>query len=396
MKGRNLNKMEEKKAIVWSHSRLNKIIENPKEYYLSYKQGISLKEEKNSLFVGSAVHDGLERNTSDLSEFFATHGSFRTQGTITTEQILAESMVDAFLRRKQDFINEVAYDEETGVVATFTQEEHELTLYCDVKSDKFKDPHKFQGIIDLLFLTDQGWILCDYKTSSKTPDWDVYKSQLFDYILLLRENFPEVPLFKIAIINLQKSGIKQKKNENIESFRRRLQEEYEVNTDLINWHIYPSKEFSEEEITDYIENLTGMLDLAQTIESEHMFYLNHSATTGMYGKSQYWDIFYHTPDCHYLYKIRDNIFDEPSNSILEYRDCIPIDMLTVEKGEKVLNKFRTFEQEANTIFANSKSATKGTIFETLEKKYITDPDLLEKYWLTYEKTKESEDGTIYG
>ena len=49
MKGRHLNKMEEKKAIVWSHSRLNKIIENPKEYYLSYKQGISLKEEKNSL-----------------------------------------------------------------------------------------------------------------------------------------------------------------------------------------------------------------------------------------------------------------------------------------------------------------------------------------------------------
>ena len=105
--------------IVWSHSRLNKIIENPKEYYLSYKQGISLKEEKTSLFVGSAVHEGLELNTSDLTNYFETHGSFKQQGGISTEQILAESMVQAFLDRKQDFINEVAYDEDTGVIANF-------------------------------------------------------------------------------------------------------------------------------------------------------------------------------------------------------------------------------------------------------------------------------------
>ena len=385
------NNMSDNYEIVWSHSRLNKIIENPKEYYLSYKQGISLKEEKTSLFVGSAVHEGLELNTSDLTNYFETHGSFKQQGGISTEQILAESMVQAFLDRKQDFINEVAYDEDTGVIANFLQEEHELTLTCQVKSKKFEKPHKFQGIIDLLYLTDQGWILCDYKTSSKTPDWDIYKSQLFDYILLLRENFPDIPLYKIAIINLQKTGIKQKKTENIDSFRHRIQDEYACNTDLINWHIYAKKEFSEEEIEDYIDNLTGMIDLAQTIEDEQMFYLNHSATTNMYGKSQFWDIFYHTPDCHFLYKIRDTIFDEETNSILDVRDCVPIDMLTVEKGEKVLNKYRAFQKEVDSIFSSDASASKTKIFDSIEKKYITDEKLLEEYWLTYEKNKEQEE-----
>lgn len=381
--------MEETKnnvnQIVWSHSRLNKIIENPKEYYLTYKQGISLKEEKTSLFVGSAVHDGLERNSSDLTEWFEQHASFFEKGAVTTEQIMAEAMVQAFLNRKQDFLNEVAFNEETGEVAEFLQEEHELTLTCTVNSHKFKEPHKFLGIIDLLFLTDKGWILCDYKTSSKKPDWDIYKSQLFDYILLLKANFPDVPLYRIAIINLQKTQIRQKANENTDSFRRRIQSEYECNTDLINWHIYSMQEFSQEEIKDYIENLTEMIDLAQTIENEHLFYLNHSATTNMYGKSQFWDIFYHTPDCHFLYKIRDTIFDEDTNTVSEFRDCVPIDMLTVEKGEKVLNKYAQFKKEAESIFSETKEKNKKTLFDSLEKKYITDENLLEEYWANYEK-----------
>ena len=232
--------------------------------------------------------------------------------------------------------------------------------------------------------------MCDYKTSSKTPDWDVYKSQLFDYILLLRENFPEVPLFKVAIINLQKTGIKQKKNENLDSYRRRIRDEYACNEELINWHIYQAKEFSEEEINDYIDNLSGMIDLAQTIENESMFYLNHSATTGMYGKSQFWDVFYHTPDCHFLYKIKDTIFDEETNSMLSVRDCVPIDMLTIEKGDKVLNKFNAFKKEADSILSSNPKASKVNIFADVEKKYITDEKLLEEYWLTYEKNKEEE------
>ena len=139
--------------------------------------------------------------------------------------------------------------------------------------------------------------------------------------------------------------------------------------------------------------------MAQTIENEQMFYLNHSATTGMYGKSQFWDIYYHTKDCHFLYKIKDTIFDEETNSILDVRDCVPIDMLTVEKGDKVLNKYRIFKKEVDSVFSSEggsaktkifDSAEKSKIFASMEKKYITDEKLLEEYWLTYEKSLEQE------
>lgn len=376
---------QEAKQIVWSHSRLNKIIENPKEYYLSYKQGISPKEEKPSLFIGSAVHDGLERNSDDLTEWFEEHATFFEKGTVTTEQVMAESMVGAFLARKQDFLKEIALDEETGEMAEFSQEEHELTLTCVIDSKKFDKPHQFLGIIDLLFLTNKGWILCDYKTSSKSPDWDVYKSQLFDYILLLKYNFPEVPIYRVAIINLQKTGIKLRAKESEIEYKARIKNEYEKNTDLINWHIYGIEEFSPEEVKDYAANLTEMIDLAQTIENEQLFYLNHSATTNMYGKSQFWDIFYHTPDCHFLYKIRDTIFDEEKNATVNVRDCVPIDMLTVEKGEKVLNKYYQFKKEADSIFTDKDNADKARLFSSLEEKYITDEHLLEEYWINYEK-----------
>ena len=52
--------------ITWSHSRINKILENPAEYYLLYKQGISPIKEKSALSLGSAVHYGLELGTNDL------------------------------------------------------------------------------------------------------------------------------------------------------------------------------------------------------------------------------------------------------------------------------------------------------------------------------------------
>lgn len=378
---------QEKFEIVWSHSRLNKIIENPKEYYLSYKQGIKPKMEKKSLYIGSAVHYGLEIGSSDLRSYFEENPLFNdTRDTVSVEEVMASSMVKAFLKIKPEFIEELLTDPETGEKAVIIQEEHELKLTCDVKSNKFSEYHKFLGIIDLLFYTNKGWILCDYKTSSGEPDWDIYKSQLFDYKMLLMKNFPEVPLYKIAIINLQKTKIKLKKSETQENFKKRIESEYECNPDLINWHIYEADEFSEESTNDYLENLTEVIDMARTIEDEKLYYLNHAATIGMYGKSQYWDIFYHTEGCHNLYKIKDTIFDPISEQMLDERDCLPIDMLTVEKGDKILNKFWQFKREADSIFSDPTiSKNKQTIFDSIEQNYITDEALLEEYWLTYEK-----------
>ena len=378
-----------KNDTIWSHSRLNTILDNPKEYFLSYKKGIKLKIEKAALTLGTAVHAGLELGTDDLTDYYNENGSFKQQDTYSDEQLLAECMVGAFLKRKEEIFADILKDNETNEILKLEDEYHELDLTTEIKSEKFDVIHKFKGIIDLLLLTEKGFILLDYKTSSRDVDWDTYKSQLIKYLILLKSNFPEVNVYKIGIINLKKTGIRRKKNENDDSFRQRIKAEYELNEgNLIDYHIYNRDEFQEDEIERYTQNLCEMMDTAKSIEDNELYFLNYSNITGLYGKSSYYDIFYHTPDAYILYKIRDKIFDEDTQDFLKERDCVPIDMEVLEK-DNVLNNFGTFKEKADEIFT-SIPKDKDTLFGKLKEEFITDDELLEKYWDTMEKLDEIE------
>ena len=52
-----------------SHSGLQLLLTCPASYFLSKKQGISLKKEAKALQVGSAFHWGCEHNTEDLKGY---------------------------------------------------------------------------------------------------------------------------------------------------------------------------------------------------------------------------------------------------------------------------------------------------------------------------------------
>ena len=91
---------------------------------------------------------------------------------------------------------------------------------------KFEEKHKFVGIVDLLLLTNKGFVLIDYKTSTYEPQWDNYLDQIYRYIFLLRSEYPDIPVVKIGIVNIRKTSIRQKKTENydrIVSYNRRRQ-----------------------------------------------------------------------------------------------------------------------------------------------------------------------------
>ena len=124
--------------IIWSHSRLNTILQNPAEYYWKYVRGISPRDRKAALSLGSAVHWGLENNTDDLSEYYG-----KTQ--YTEEQLIAESMVGAYFRRA-DSIRDAMLTTDTDK-ATVQDEYHELTLECDVPSYVYK--HKFYRFLGI-------------------------------------------------------------------------------------------------------------------------------------------------------------------------------------------------------------------------------------------------------
>ena len=213
-----------------SHSKLSKIMSCPMSYRLSYELGIWTKVEKPALTIGSAVHYGIEHNTTDLSDYFKEKGTFKQGDSYTREQLLSEAMVHGYLKHKDFIFEQILTDPDTGEKLTLEDETHEL--YVTGKLESFlenQDYHDFVGIIDLLLLTNKGFVICDYKTSTYEPDWDGFLDQIYRYIFMLQSEFPDIPIVKVGIINIKKSAIRQKKLENESQFLNRLMWEYEQN-----------------------------------------------------------------------------------------------------------------------------------------------------------------------
>ena len=360
----------------YSHSRLNTILSCPMTYYLSYEQKISRKEKPRALFIGSAVHYGLENNITVLDDYFKENGNFKQQTEFSDEQLLAESMLEGYQSHKNDIYDQIlSYN---GERLELIKEEHELELYAPLNEND-----EFFGIIDLLLFTNKGFIIIDYKTSSNTPNWNDYLEQIYRYIFLLQHNFPDVPILKIGIINLRKCQIRKKKNENDDEFKRRIKFEYELNDEnYINYHEYLPCELDKTHLEDYIRNLYYMCDMANVMINSKIRYINYTAANGVY-KSQYLEIFNHTENSYLLYEIEDEYFVD--GEIVHKRDCIPLDMECIYGDEYLVNKYTKFEQ-----IRKCRNSLESTI-KYLELFYKYDIELLNNYEKVYEiKSKEVE------
>lgn len=357
-----------------SHSKLSLLLSNPMEYYLSYRMGISPKFEKPALSIGSATHWGIEHDTEDLTEYFGDRDNYGR------DQLLAEAMVHGYRFHKNQIFDELLSNKD-GTKMQLIQETHELFINGKLKSFKYPEPHIFVGIIDLLLLTDEGFIIVDYKTSSMIPNWDDYLDQLYRYIFLIESEFPGVPVKKIAIINLKKSRAKMTRGESNASFLNRLKKDYEINDDSsVNWHIFDPNDLDKKFIDLYIDNLSRMADTAQSIDMNNMWFINWSSTNS-YGGSVYKNIIYHVPDCYVLYNIKDEVYDKYTKEVKKIRACRPIDMQVIDKPN-ILNKYSEFEENALSVFS-SNDVNKEKLFDFLKKKFICDDKLLEEYWDTF-------------
>lgn len=374
-----------------SHSKLSTILSDPVSYYLGYIEGISLKDTKPALFIGSAVHWGIEHNTENLDDFFKENGSFKQQDAYTKEQLLSEAMVHGYLKHKDELFEEILKDPVTGEKLELLDETHELYVTGKVPTKRMTEIqyHDFVGIIDLLLLTNKGWIVIDYKTSTYEPDWNNYLDQIYRYIMLLRSEFPDVPVCKVGIINIRKTAIRQKKTENSDDFLNRIKFEYELNDEhYVNYHEFPMKDIDSNLLDKYIENLSLMCDMAYVIDRDKLFFINYGAQVGQYGKGQFYDIVYHTPNAYILYKIADTVWDEDEEVFKDSRDCIQLDMEVLDYSN-ILNKYSVFEEEVLSFLQNPTSDP-NKVFDYLKSKYRTDDNLLKTYWKTFEKKVFSE------
>lgn len=364
-----------------SHSKLQTILNCPMTYFLNYKEGISLKDKPSALGIGSAVHYGIEVSNSDLSEYYKKEGSFRQGDNYTRDQLLAESMVHGYLKHKDEIFEQILTDPETGEKLELIDETHELPLMAKLKTYlKDHEDHDFEGIVDLLLTTNKGFIIIDYKTSSQVPDWDSYTDQLYRYIFLIKDAFPDVPIVKIGIINIRKTMIRSKKNENDTEFFNRLKFEYELNDEnYINYHEFLRSSIDDNLMNEYIDNLSKMADMAQTIDENELYYINFANAKGPYGKSQYWDIFYGTRGAEVLYTIKDHVWNEEEQRFQERRDCVDLDM-SVISNKNVLNKYSKYKE--------IREKNRNKYLQDISRNYISNDGLLNLYDLTYIKEKE--------
>lgn len=377
-----------------SHSKLAKIMSCPMSYRLTYELGIWTKVEKPALSIGSAVHWGIEHNTCDLSEYFKEQGTFKQGESYTKEQLLSEAMVYGYLKHKDEIFEKILVDPDNPDEKLILEDEtHELYVTGKLKSFlKNQDYHDFVGIVDLLLLTNKGFVVIDYKTSTYEPDWDSYLDQIYRYIFMLQSEFPDVPVIKVGIINIKKTAIRQKKLENESEYFNRMKFEYEINAEnYVNYHEFPKKDIDEKLLNSYIRNLSTMADTAQTIVDNKLFFINFSNAKTSYGKSDFYDIFYHTPNAYVLYAITDFVWDDDDEMFNDKRDCIELDMRCADADyAKVLNKFAMFEQLYEEHFKDKvENQTEIDEFiSELSNKYYVDVDLIKLYLKTLDMKRK--------
>ena len=360
-----------------SHSKLNCILSNPAEYYLVYKEKIKPKLQKPALSLGSAVHYALENNSSDLSEYYNS----KLNG-VKEEEVVAEAMAEMFLSKKEEVLKDIL----DGCKVVEEYKEIKLSVLDKINGIDYE----FEGIIDLLLLTDKGFVIIDYKTSSQHPDYSQYLDQIYRYIYLLRSNFPETPIYKTAIINIRKCMLRKRAKENDEEFFRRIKWEYEnVSDDYLSRYVYKESEVNINLYESYINNLKSQWFFAYLTDQNNVKCINFKSADE-YGGSSYRPIYYQQDGCENLYEIEDVFIDEDDN-IVSKRDCVKLDMIKLfNDDQKVLNKYRMFKKIKEDYEEKiSKKDNKNEFFKYLRSIYLTDNKLLETYWKVWEREKEN-------
>lgn len=390
------------KKIVFSHSKISTLLKCPMSYNLSYNHRIFPKFEKEALGLGSAVHYAIENNITDLTEYYEKNSKFKNKLKINDERILAEAMVSGYFKHKQELFNQILYDEETGEILECLEEIHELELEGILPSEfgktiDYGNVNYFLGIIDLLLLTKKGFIVIDYKTSSRVPEWNKYLDQLYRYIFLLKSVFPDIPVYKIAIINLRKSSIKRKTSENDSSFRKRLDVDYQLNDEKhIDSHVFKRETINENKLNEYINNLAKMCDVGLSIIYNQIYYTNYGALDD-YGGSDFKELILGNENVYTLYNVRDKCYNELTNCVENYRDMRLSDYINIFNLTYKINKYNIFCDVIGKIAYELESFSNEDIWSNKENiqncilsEYEVDLELLNLYWKTwYELTFNS-------
>lgn len=201
--------------MIVSHSRVECFKNCPYQFDLRYNQGIETippDNADNALFLGTALHSGLEKNVDA-----AIHEYFMQYPCITdlhiNEAMKLEEMIPKAKAMIPDGMNEVMIEDE-----------------------------HFKGFIDLLVPVEANvYDIYDFKYSNNVDKY-MESPQLHLYKYFFEKNNPGKVIRKMFFLFVPKVNIRKKKTEDLFQFRRRIQEELDkVEPQLVEIKYDPEK-----------------------------------------------------------------------------------------------------------------------------------------------------------
>lgn len=224
---------------MYSHSKINCFKQCPKMFEYKYVMGLTPIEENNAFAIGKGFHKCIELNSVDKAlEWMDENDSFMSEQS-ETDKVIAAAMGEAFLKKYPNH-NE-------GNI------EHEAYRIYDLPNGE-----TVQLYLDALVNTPDGYIIREYKTSSRVDDTYLAKLDFNDQISRywsIMEKILDKPILYVEYYIAKKPLLRQKKDESIIQYRNRLVERLLEEDNIIYKKIDRTKEQLDEAYEDFIYDI---------------------------------------------------------------------------------------------------------------------------------------------
>ena len=213
----------------YSHSRVECHNNCPYQYKLRYVEHIKTvqaPEADNALICGNTIHKGAETDLKQAIEFYYSNYPIINDNHIN-EVIKFEYLIPKI---------------------------HEILANVNVYKKEFRiNTNRFIGIVDLITKNDDGSVdVFDYKYSNNYEHY-AESPQLYLYKYFLEQIGFKVR--KLGFIFIPKISIRQKQEENLYQFRKRLQEELR-NSEIKIMEI----QYNAEKVAEWMDNIINITE----------------------------------------------------------------------------------------------------------------------------------------
>lgn len=248
---------------MFSHSKINCYKQCPKMYEYKYIQGLFDLAHSDALAIGSGFHKCIELNDVNKALEWMDEQTDTFSEQDETNKVIASAMGEAFLKK----------------YPTHNQCKVEHEKYF---THKLPNGETMQLYLDALVETNEGYIIREYKTSSRVDDTYLAKLDFNDQISrywAIVEKELDKPILKVEYYVAKKPLLRQKQNETVIQYRNRLIERLLEDDNIIEIDIVRTPEQLEEAYLDLIYDV-------ETVKNASRYTKNLTACT-CYGTCPY-------------------------------------------------------------------------------------------------------------